>query len=456
MVGCCSAPTATIVSAVPCAQRTLGLAVVHLPRIRAPVPRPFLFCRCRFALLCLLPCALVVFAVTTARASDELRWLADDVQCDSASSTATVDEPSADQELVTVAAASLISAAAGDLRSCAQLTAASLDAPDEIAGGSPDDTFVEPLGPGSSTPPEAMSTAMAAADEAGDELWSVSTRGLPGAGCGCVADFQPSVERFVCGRGWQSSSMEEFLATDDHIRTTAIFVHGNDTDAQEAEARGRELFQEFVTCGQHAAPVRLVVWSWPSDKVLCRYRKDAQLKACRTNVEGYYLACFIDQLDLSTHVTLGGYSYGARVVTGSLHLLGGGQLEGRQLTERMHPERQPASAVLIGAAMANNWLLPGMRHERALSQVHRLTILFNPQDFVLHFYPRLWGRGGPDALGATGLVGARRLGADLAKVRQINMQPQLHRHHGWDYISESGPVMTVVRRELLAPSHAAE
>jgi len=394
-----------------------------------------------------------------AAADDELRLSTADVDTACQISASAADDHTTDEnDLVTAAAASL---SGGNLLRFVQVTTESPATTADTAIANADET----LAPGPAEPVQRAATepthriaieSASAADEAGDELWSVSTRDLPNAGCGCAADFQPTVERFVCGRGWLPSSMEEFLATDDHIHTTAIFVHGNDTGAQEAEARGRELFQEFVACGRHDTPVRLVVWSWPSDKVLCRYRKDAQLKACRTNVEGYYLACFIDQLDLRTHVTLGGYSYGARVVTGGLHLLGGGQLEGRQLVERVHPDRQPASAVLIGAAMANNWLLPGMRHERALSQVHRMTILFNPKDLVLHFYPHLWGRGGPDALGATGLVGARRLGPDLAKVRQINMQPQLHCHHGWDHIAESRPVMTVVRRELLAPPHPAE
>ncbi len=263
------------------------------------------------------------------------------------------------------------------------------------------------------TPVTADTTATADfedADGAGHELWVVSTRNLPSAPCGCSPEFAPGVERFICGRGWTRSSLEEFVATDVPSRTTAILVHGNDTDPAEAESRGREFYRELVAGCCPAPPTRLVVWSWPSEKVIYSYRKDAQLKACRTNIEGYYLASFIDHLPAETPLTLGGYSYGARVVTGSLHLLGGGTLEGRDLTERLHPDRHAASALLIGAAMANNWLLPGMRHEHAISQVNRLVIMYNPKDFVLHFYPRLWGgRRGPDALGATGLAAPGRL-----------------------------------------------
>ena len=195
--------------------------------------------------------------------------------------------------------------------------------------------------------------------------------------------------------------------------------------------------------GAAAPPTRLVVWSWPSEKVICSYRKNAQLKACRTNIEGYYLASFIDNLPAATPLTLGGYSYGARVVTGGLHLLGGGTLEGRELTERqISLTRRSTHALLIGAAMANNWLLPGMRHEHAISQVEPLVIMYNPKDFVLHFYPRLWGgqqarRSGGNRSGGTGAIGS-----GSSQGIEVNVQPQMQRRHGWDYVAGSPAIMS--------------
>jgi hypothetical protein len=296
----------------------------------------------------------------------------------------------------------------------------------------------------------ADSTAEADGDSGDHELWIVSTRDLPGAECGCPApEFQPRVERYVCGSGWVGSTLEEFVASDDATRVTAIFIHGNDTDPAEAEARGRQLYRQLLTSRCAVPATRLVIWSWPSEQVLRHFRRDAQLKACRTNIEGYYLARFVDQLAPQTPLSIGGYSYGARVATGGLHLLGGGVLDGRQLVERMHADRQPASVVLLGAAMANNWLLPGMRHDRALSQVERMVILFNPADFVLHWYPRLWGHGGPEALGATGLAAPAQLGPERAKVTQVNVRSQLHCRHAWDNVSASSSIMSLVQRELV-------
>jgi hypothetical protein len=291
----------------------------------------------------------------------------------------------------------------------------------------------------------------AGGEQAGDhELWIVSTRNLPAAKCGCPApEFLPCVEQYFCGSGWRPSTLEEFLQGDDQARVTAVFIHGNDTDAAEAEARGRQLYRQLLVSPCPEPPTRLVIWSWPSEQVLRNVRRDAQLKACRTNIEGYYLARFVDRLTPQSPLSLGGYSYGARVVTGGLHLLGGGMLQGRQLDDRIHPERDAASVLLLGAAMSNGWLLPGMPHDRALSQTARLMILYNPADFVLHWYPRLWGRGGPEALGATGMAMSGRLGAERAKIVQINVRPQLHHQHGWEYVSASPWIMSLVRRELI-------
>ena len=110
--------------------------------------------------------------------------------------------------------------------------------------------------------------------------------------------------------------MEEFSATEDPARTTAILVHGNDTDAR---VRPNRVGGSFIASWSWALPRRadavgrLVMAQRESDLLVPQRR---QLKACRTNIEGYYLASFIDNLPAATPLTLGGYSYGARVVTG--------------------------------------------------------------------------------------------------------------------------------------------
>ena len=48
--------------------------------------------------------------------------------------------------------------------------------------------------------------------------------------------------------------------------------------------------------------------------------------------------------------------------------------------------------------------MPGMPHERAWTQLERMVITVNSNDAVLQWYPMLWGRGGPMALGVTGIL----------------------------------------------------
>jgi hypothetical protein len=282
-----------------------------------------------------------------------------------------------------------------------------------------------------------------------NELWIVSTRHLPDGKCGCAPEFNPCVNRYECGAGWIGSSLDEFLASDDGSRATVVFVHGNDNEASDAVQVARQLYCQLTEGPCAAGPVRLVIWSWPSQRVVRGFRPDAQVKSCRTNVEGYYFGSFLDRIPSGSPVSVAGYSFGARIVTGGLHMLGGGAISGYQLTDRENPQRQVTSALLMGAAMANNWLLPGMPHGQAISQVERLVVLYNPNDRVLHWYPHLWGRGGPEALGATGVAAPARLGEDRVKLVQVNVQPQMHRRHSWKYFSSSPAIMSLVRREFV-------
>ncbi len=284
-----------------------------------------------------------------------------------------------------------------------------------------------------------------------NELWIISTRNLPPLRCGSEPHaFTPCVRRYICGQGWQKSSLDDFLAGDDGAHVTMVFVHGNDTEYDEAIDMGRTLYNRLVNTRCEVPPTRLVIWSWPSEKDLVRVRKAAQEAACRTNSEGFYFAEFVDLLPDDSVYSLCGYSYGARIVTGGLQVLGGGAVAGHSLSVRQHPDHQPANVMLLGAALDNNSLLPGMRHGLALSQVERMVILFNPADRVLFWYQHLWQRRGPQALGSTGQVAASRLGADRAKLTQINVEAQLGGRHSWQYVSGSPTVMSIVRRELLS------
>ena len=192
-----------------------------------------------------------------------------------------------------------------------------------------------------------------------NQLWLVNTRQLPDCPCVHCDTGRVEVYRRECGTGWQRSSQQAFLAAGGADFVTTVFVHGNDTDAAEARDEGQQLYARLTPTACPSGPVRFVIWSWPSERIFGRVRTDIQAKACRANAEAFYLADFLDELEPDARVSLSGYSLGARVTTGALHLLGGGALEGRQLETRKHAERSGLRVVLLAAALADDWLLPG-------------------------------------------------------------------------------------------------
>jgi hypothetical protein len=110
-------------------------------------------------------------------------------------------------------------------------------------------------------------------------------------------------------------------------------------------------------------------------------------------------------------------------------LLSGGQVAGRRLTQHAALKRKPMCAVLVAAAEDAHWLLPGQRAGLALSQVDRMLITVNRCDPVLRWYPLLYRRGGPSALGHTGPAGC----LPGKKVELLDVSCSVGRFHEWEY-----------------------
>ena len=124
-------------------------------------------------------------------------------------------------------------------------------------------------------------------------------------------------------------------------------------------------------------PFRLVVWSWPSERIQGGLRHDAQVKAARSDVQAHYLALCLDRMSPDVPVNLVGHSFGARTILGAMELLAGGTVAGRVTTHDANRPRGPIRAVLIAAAVENGCLLPGHRDGLALGQLERVLITCN-------------------------------------------------------------------------------
>jgi alpha/beta superfamily hydrolase len=266
-----------------------------------------------------------------------------------------------------------------------------------------------------------------------DQVWLVSNRGL---GCNIEQQVQNlKYWRYDCERSWVRSSLAELLAADDGGITT-VFVHGNRITCDEAFTKGWGAYRTLVRCADER-PVRFIIWSWPSDPIRGPVQ-DAREKACRTNPSGYCLGWFLDRLNPETPVSLMAHSFGARIVTGALHVLGGGQIDGHRLDERNHPIRQAMPVVLLVAALDNDWLMPGRYHGQAMSQVSSMLLVNNSCDMLLKRYHRIYGRRcSQQALGFTGLA-SWAAGVDWTKVSQVNAASIVGRRHSFaGYIGSS-------------------
>lgn len=248
-----------------------------------------------------------------------------------------------------------------------------------------------------------------------DEIEVVNTRSI----CNCDADALRTGLKFetysVCdetgNRRWHASDMESYLSFDPAV-PTIIFVHGNQITPGDAKCEGLAVYRKIILQGCDAPRIRFVIFSWPASKVGGLLR-DVREKAARTGPAGYHLGWLLDQMPAETPISLVGFSFGSRIITGGLHILAGGSLGGSlKLDEPVHPHRPEVNVVLMASATHSYWLAKGEYHGLAMSQVKRALLINNCDDRAMKYYDMLIpGRGGPQALG---LCGPTKINKDYA------------------------------------------
>jgi|GEM_PF-4977224 len=261
-----------------------------------------------------------------------------------------------------------------------------------------------------------------------------------------------SWKRWSAESGWVDASLEEFLRGADRGINT-IYVHGNRIANTEAERRARQVYQLLVDAADDE-PIRMLAWSWPSDK-LPGPRLDLRVKAERTYAESVYLGSLLAQFRPDDRVSLVGYSYGARTISGALHLAAGGTIDGATLPIANTPRMR---AVLLASATPAHWLLPDSFHERAVEIVDQMLILYNSQDAALrHFHlVEPWER--PRALGYRGLSDATLAQHPFdERVRQRDVFREIGMAHDELRYYASPRIIDEIRRyALFGPANSAE
>ncbi len=166
-------------------------------------------------------------------------------------------------------------------------------------------------------------------------------------------------------------------------------------------ARGRAsvVFRSLVRYAQE--PVTFVAFSWPSEKRQ-GFARDVLAKKSRTDTDSFYLGELIQNLHSELPTGLLGFSFGGRVMCGTLHLLGGGTLAGRCLPTAEHQTRYRLS--LYAPAFDRTALTPRGQYRYALQNVDRTVNLYNSSDPILRRFKYIDTGSKPIAAGFAGIV----------------------------------------------------
>ncbi len=232
----------------------------------------------------------------------------------------------------------------------------------------------------------------------GDSVWEINSRQLPQCmPADCSVRLAVSRLENSC---WQVSEEESLieLAMHEPMRTV-IYVHGNWMPVNETRTRALNVYK--MISARSAEPIRFVFFSWPSEQRE-RPARDIITKKPLLTTSSFYLAYFVQRLPAEQPLSMLGYSFGGAIVTGSLHLLAGGELDGYCLCDRT-PPLQPIRVGLTAPAFDQYALGPSGRYSRALEVVDYLHNLYNSRDPILRRFRFFDRDNDPVAAGFAGL-----------------------------------------------------
>lgn len=235
----------------------------------------------------------------------------------------------------------------------------------------------------------------------GDSLWEVSSRALPD--CPQIGEKQ-HFEIFQLQQScWPAQPLETLkqLTSAASGQRIVIYVHGNRMSQQDLHLRAQQVYQRLI-CSVSSEPICFIAFSWPSDR-RGRLGDDIALKKMRLNADAYYLASFVQSLELRRPIGYLGYSFGSAIVCGAHHLLAGGTLNGYQLPElptQLYEDR----ISLIAPAFDRQDLTAYGRFSQALVGVEKVVNLYNSNDPVLKRFRFFDRSSSPIAAGFAGIA----------------------------------------------------
>jgi esterase/lipase superfamily enzyme len=270
--------------------------------------------------------------------------------------------------------------------------------------------------------------------EAADDAWVVSTRRLPDISrlpSHVTFDVERLVPGAACSR-WIGSDLPSLL--DDPQRPLMIYIHGNRYEPADAKSQGVLMARRLAACRPHAAPVRTVIFSWPSSQegILLR---DSRAKYERSMTEGHYLAWLLGQVEPERPVAIVAYSYGGLIALEALDNLITAQRSGRSDLQPWLDRPARLHLVLVASAVRQDALAPCGEYRKVLQCIDRLTLLNNTRDQALRFFEFVDPDLGTEALGHENMP-ARWLPPEIEFV-QVDAAPIIGKSHRFPPYMES-------------------
>lgn len=240
------------------------------------------------------------------------------------------------------------------------------------------------------------------------EIYEISTRHLSDR-FRSINFNQPNVEvNKWLGNHWSRSTVEDALPIGGSGMLTVIYVHGNFMERNNALERVRIVNGYFKSYSDR--PYRLLMLSWPSQREKKPLR-DVLSNAESAECQSLYVAWMLQRLRNEAQVSLLGFSFGARAVTGGLHLDAGGVLPGYVTSPMQTLDASTLNASLkyrvglVAPALDRNWIELNGRHQMAMSHVESLVNLYNSKDPILRRFRFIDRLSRPIAAGFAGFAG---------------------------------------------------
>ena len=225
------------------------------------------------------------------------------------------------------------------------------------------------------------------------EVWEASTRHLPCCLTPNLLHNPPIRYSQLVGGRWVRRSEADWLASPvrqiapvhgvEQLPLVIFYVHGNWMTVENARERVAVLNQAIAR--QARRPYQIIMLSWPSQREPGAVRDIRENAEC-ADVQAHYLNYMLRQLDPSVQVSLLGFSFGGRTVTGALHLAAGGTIEGycsQCLPWGAGDVLGRYRVTVVAPAVDNDSMTPTGKFNRAIEAVNWMVNLYNSKDRAL-------------------------------------------------------------------------